>query len=52
MSIALTNALISINPKYKGILEQIGLVGIDDRKKEAKTMGLYSARVRPPYVRR
>jgi hypothetical protein len=27
-------------------------VGIDDRKKEAKKIGLYSARVRPPYVRR
>lgn len=33
MSIALTNALIMINPKYENILAGIGLVGIDDRKK-------------------
>lgn len=33
MSIALTNALISINPKYKEILSLIGLVGVDDRIK-------------------
>jgi len=29
-----------------------GLGGYDSRRKEAKKMGLYSARVRPPYVRR
>ena len=52
MSIALTNALIMVDPRYKSILEKTGLVGIDYRKKEAKKIGLYSARVRPPYVRR
>jgi ribosomal protein S9 len=41
-----------VDPRYKSILEKTGLVGIDDRKKEAKKIGLYSARVRPPYVRR
>lgn len=52
MSIALANALASVNLKFKKILEQTGLLGIDDRKNEAKKIGLYSARVRPPYVRR
>lgn len=52
MAIALTNALIMVDPRYKATLEKTGLVGIDDRKKEAKKIGLYSARVRPPYVRR
>jgi len=52
MAMALTNALIMFNPKYEKILSQFGLTGIDDRKNEAKKMGLYTARVRPPYVRR
>lgn len=52
MAIALTQALIAINPKYETILAGFGLVGTDDRKKEPKRIGLYSARVRPPYVRR
>lgn len=33
MSIALTNALIMVNPRFKSLLEKTGLVGIDDRKK-------------------
>jgi small subunit ribosomal protein S9 len=52
MAMALTKALIMVNPKYERILAQFGLVGTDDRKKEPKRIGLYSARVRPPYVRR
>ena len=52
MAMALTKALIVINPRYERILARFGLVGIDDRRNEAKKLGLYTARVRPPYVRR
>ena len=41
-----------MNPKYESSLAAFGLVGTDDRRNEAKKIGLYSARVRPPYVRR
>lgn len=52
ISIALSNALIKMEPRYEPNLYAFGLVGTDDRKKEPKRIGLYSARVRPPYVRR
>ena len=52
MAYALTRALISINPDHETILKQFGLVGYDTRQKEPKRTNLYSARVRPPYVRR
>ena len=52
MAMALTRALIQMNPKYESSLAAFGLVGTDDRRNEAKKIGLYSARVRPPYVRR
>jgi small subunit ribosomal protein S9 len=52
MAMALTKALIMINPKFEKPLASVGLVGTDDRIKEPKRIGLYSARVRPPYVRR
>lgn len=43
---------MKINPEHKRVLAGFGLVGFDFRKKEAKKTNLYSARVRPPYVRR
>jgi len=52
MAYALAKALIMANSKHKLVLAKIGLVGTDDRRKEAKKIGLYTARVRPPYVRR
>ena len=52
MAMALTKALIMINPRYEKILASFGLVGTDDRKNEPKRIGFYSARVRPPFVRR
>ena len=33
MAMALTKALIMINPKYEEILACFGLVGVDDRKR-------------------
>ena len=41
-----------MNPKFESTLAAFGLVGTDDRRNEAKKLGLYTARVRPPYVRR
>lgn len=52
MAYAIARALIKINPEHESILYNFGLVGHDSRKKEAKKTNLYSARVRPPYVRR
>ncbi len=52
MAYAIARALIKINPEHQSILYNFGLVGHDSRKKEAKKTNLYSARVRPPYVRR
>lgn len=52
MAMALAKALIMINPKHEKVLAGVGLVGVDDRIKEPKRIGLYSARVRPPFVRR
>jgi small subunit ribosomal protein S9 len=52
MGYALAKALIKINPDHKRILAKFGFVGSDFRKKEPKKTNLYSARVRPPYVRR
>jgi ribosomal protein S9 len=52
MAMALTKALIMVNPRFEKILSRFGLTGADDRKNESKKIGLYTARVRPPYVRR
>lgn len=52
MAYAIARALMRINPDHKRFLYNFGLVGHDSRKKEAKKTNLYSARVRPPYVRR
>ena len=52
MAYALTRALIKVNPNHKSILSKFGFVGFDARQKERKKTNLYSARVRPPYVRR
>jgi len=52
MAMALTKALIMVNKKYEKILSRFGLTGCDDRRNEAKKLGFYTARVRPPYVRR
>lgn len=52
LALALTKALILMNPKFESTLAAFGLVGTDDRRNEAKKLGLYTARVRPPYVRR
>jgi ribosomal protein S9 len=41
-----------MNPNFESDLAAFGLVGVDDRRNEAKKLGLYTARVRPPYVRR
>lgn len=49
---ALARALMKINPEYRKIFEKFGLDSHDPRIKEPKRIGLYSARVRPPYVRR
>ena len=49
---ALSFALMKINPDFKRIFDQIGLGRGDMRVKEPKRIGLYSARVRPPFVRR
>ena len=51
-AIALANALVTVDAKYKELLYGAGLIGTDDRVKEPKRMNLYSARKRPPYVRR
>ena len=45
-------AFMKINPDYKNIFKKFGLNKHDPRQKEPKRMGLYSARVRPPFVRR
>lgn len=52
MGYALAKALIKLNPSHKRILSKFGFVGHDYRKKEPKKTNLYSARVRPPFVRR
>lgn len=52
MAYALARALMKINPEFRNYLYYFGLVGSDTRQKEAKKTNLYSARVRPPYVRR
>lgn len=49
---ALAFALMKINPDYKKIFEKVALDKGDSRRKEPKRIGLYSARVRPPFVRR
>ena len=43
---------MKMNPEHRTVLTKIGMTGNDRRKKEAKKTNLYSARVRPPYVRR
>ena len=52
MAYALSRALMKMNPEHRTVLTKIGMTGNDRRKKEAKKTNLYSARVRPPYVRR
>lgn len=52
MAFSLARALMKVNPQHRTILSKFGLVGYDFRQKEAKKTNLYSARVRPPYVRR
>lgn len=52
MGYALARALIRMNYEHRNILSKFGFVGFDFRKKEPKKTNLYSARVRPPYVRR
>lgn len=52
MAYALAKALMKINPEYKKIFACFALDKHDPRRKEPKRIGLYSARVRPPYVRR
>ena len=52
MAFALSRALMKINPDHRSILNKFGFVGYDFRQKERKKTNLYSARVRPPYVRR
>jgi ribosomal protein S9 len=49
---ALCKAFVTLNPRYEKVLAGTGLLGTDDRRKESKKMGHYTARVRPPYVRR
>ncbi len=52
LAYAVTKALIKINPAFTEDLYYFGLVGVDARRVEPKRMNLYSARKRPPYVRR
>lgn len=52
MAYALAKALMKINPEYRKIFACFALDKHDPRRKEPKRIGLYSARVRPPYVRR
>ena len=49
---AIARALIKVEPRFREMLNKFGLVGSDFRRKEIKRMNLYSARVKPPYVRR
>ena len=49
---AMAQAFMKIDPDYRQIFNKIGLHKHDSRQKEPKRMGLYSARVRPPFVRR
>lgn len=50
--LGIARALIEINPDFKKILKQYGLVTRDARCKERKKFGLYGARRAPQFTKR
>lgn len=50
--LGIARALIEVNPDFKKILRQYGLVTRDARVKERKKFGLYGARRAPQFTKR
>jgi len=49
---ALARCFMNMDQKYYELMKPLGLHRLDPRRMERKRVGLYSARVRPPFVRR